>query len=75
MSFLILALNRSPSLDTGLPNSDNVCGILCSGFSVFNHLGGFAVYAMFLLGGVSAGLNSWGRAFQTENQLQARWQG
>ncbi|CAK9087174.1 unnamed protein product, partial [Durusdinium trenchii] len=50
---------------------NNVCGILCSGFSVFNHLGGFAVYAMFLLGGVSAGLNSWGRAFQTENQLQA----
>jgi len=43
-----------------------------SGFTVFNHLGIESVYGVFFCSGAFAGLNSWGRTFQTEAQLQAR---
>ena len=49
----------------------NISGILCSGFTVFNHLGIESVYGVFFCSGAFAGLNSWGRTFQTEAQLQA----
>lgn len=43
-----------------------------SGFTVFNHFGIESVYGVFFCSGAFAGLNSWGRTFQTEAQLQAR---
>ena len=49
----------------------NLLGLLCSGLSVFRSLGVLGVYGGFLVGGAVAGLNSWGRSFQTEEQLRA----
>ncbi|CAL1154869.1 unnamed protein product [Cladocopium goreaui] len=50
---------------------NNICGILCSGFTVFNNCGVEMVYGIFFWSGAVAGLNSWGRTFQTESQLEA----
>ena len=50
---------------------NNISGILCSGFTVFNHFGVETVYGLFLCSGAVAGLNFWGKTFQTEAQLEA----
>ena len=42
-----------------------------SGFTVFNNCGVEMVYGIFFWSGAVAGLNSWGRTFQTESQLEA----
>ncbi|CAJ1411458.1 unnamed protein product [Effrenium voratum] len=49
----------------------NIGGLLCNGFAAFTQFGHISTYGVFLLSGLLAGTNSWGRAYQTKAQLQA----
>ncbi|CAE6956894.1 unnamed protein product [Symbiodinium natans] len=48
----------------------NMRGMLANGFVVFHEHGWQGTYGVFLCSGVLAGLNTWGRSFQTEAQLE-----